>query len=193
MNLTRILVTAAATGALVAAPAAAWAGSNTQTDPTGDSVSTSSFQSSAYVAAPSQVNGNIISTRVAHVGKSVQVKVRFADLIPSGVGAAHYFFFRTDKSLRSVDLVAGAGMWRGKAQMYDRREKKVACRGISHKIDYTANTVLLVIPRACFGNPRWVREANYSVVAETGTSYFWDDARSGVYDDKLYFSPRVRR
>ncbi|MGO4255151.1 hypothetical protein [Marmoricola sp. RAF53] len=191
MRITRVLAATAAAAALVVAPAAAWAGSDTHTDPSADVVSVK-VQPTTVTSEPTQARGDIASIRVSHLKSTVRVKVRFRDLSPSGDGAGHYFALRSNNTLRYIDVEAGPGKWRGERTVYNAKDKKTTCRGASHKIDYTANTVLLVVPRACLGNPKWVRVAQYSIVAEND-KVFADDARVTGYKDGFFYGPRVRR
>lgn len=191
MQLTRVLAATAATAALVLAPAAAIADSNTHADATGDVVSVKA--PNTITAQPAQVRGDITSIRVSHLKRSVQVVVRFRDLSPSGDGAGHYFALKSNKTVRYVDVEAGAGMWRGDQTVYNAKNKKTSCRGLTHRIDYTANTVTLRMPSSCLGsNLRWVRAAEYSIVSENGT-VFADDARTTGFIDGTFYGPKVRR
>lgn len=69
-----------------------------------------------------------------------------------------------------VRMRTGAGTYRaivstdaehpfGRHRLIDRSESRVACPGLTHDIDYAADTVRVRVPRSCLGSPPWVRVA----------------------------------
>ncbi len=84
------------------------------------------------------------------------------------------------------------------------------CRGLSHHIDYTANTVTMSVPRSCLGRPGWIKAGAASVrLAGMGDvvdgsnadqapdpaviEQYVDDAHAGKLGDNIKYSPRLRR
>jgi hypothetical protein len=78
--------------------------------------------------------------------------------------------------------------------MTNSKDKKVSCH-VTRKVDYTANTATVWVPRSCLGRPRWVKVG--MAVASSASPEFSpahvDDARAnGDFADPTW-SPRVYR
>ena len=72
----------------------------------------------------------------------------------------------------------------------------VTCGGLSHAVDYTANTVSMSIPRTCLGSPTWV-EANVLTRSSAGLN---QDVQRNLFDNGQRaghgeggWSPRLRK
>lgn len=175
---------------LVLLPTAAQAAVELHRDATGEVVSAIGREDPRYDPAPAQARGDIASIRVAHLDRSVRVLMHYRALNASGQSASHGFAIRTATGLRFIDIRARPGRWAGVRRFQNANGALVPCRGISHTIDYARNSVLLVVPRSCLGNPRWVRVAGYSAILENGHAYL-DDSRTTGYSNRLYLGPRV--
>lgn len=194
MKLTRALGATAAASALALMPGVAHADTDVHTDFTGDVVSLDfGDEGEDWTPQPTRTEGDIVSTRVSHLDRKVRIKIRFAELSRTGRGANQYLVLRSDKGKRYLLIDSSGGKWAGRTRFTNANDDKVPCTGISHKIDYVANTVLAVVPRTCLGNPRWVR-AGIGTITFGASDFFVDDARTqgNIYDNPV-LGPRVRR
>ena len=158
-----------------AQPAVANAALLVHRDPAGDVVR-SPVGSSAGTPTPTQVDGDIVATRVLHARRAIWIQVRFRDLATKGNGNFHRISIRTPWRTRTIALNAFPGHWEGTATTADGHGRVVAC-AVTHLIDYDRNRVKIRVPRPCLGKPQWVRVAIRSTVA--GTTYaYTDDAHS---------------
>jgi len=185
-------VLVAALAVLLSWPATASAEVRLWHDPAGD-VAQSPVGSNAYVPAPTQVQGDIVRTRVAHAKRAIWVQVRFRDLTTTTNGNFHLVRIRSDRRARSIEIDAFPGHWEGTATVRNERGTVVPC-AVTHRLDYDANRLMLRIPRTCLGKrPPWVRVGVRSTVA--GTTYAYaDDARAiGTVGPVPRYGPRVYR
>jgi hypothetical protein len=197
----KLALTAAAVAVLVLAPTAAHAESKVHRDPAGDvasfNLSDSNPDSEDFTPtpAPTQSDGDITSIRVTHLARTVRVSLAFHELNRSGLGKFFEYRVRSNKGVRDLEVSAFSGSWAGDHSLTDNDGDNVRCKGIRHRIDYVRNTALVVIPRSCLGDPRWVRVAAVSgSVAEDHTTFFIDDARSSNYfGEKYVYGPKVRK
>jgi hypothetical protein len=161
--------------ALAAQPAVASAALLVHRDPAGDVVR-SPVGSSAGTPAPTQVDGDIVATRVLHARRAIWIQVRFRDLAAKGNGNFHRISIRTPWRVRNIALNAFPSHWEGSATTTNGHGRVVAC-AVTHLIDYDRHRLKIRVPRACLGAPTWVRVAIRSTVA--GATYaYTDDARS---------------
>ena len=190
MKLVRTAVVVAAL-AVSLMPTTAFADTYLHNDATADVVSFSS--TSADAAAPDEVNGDIVWSKVRHRARKVVLTMRYRDLDGSGY-TVHYFAIRTSKMTRQVSLVTFPGHLAGKAVMTNARDKQVTCR-VRRDIDYVANTATVVVPRSCLGRPRWVKVGMAMVTSpsKTFSTGFADDARTHGDFNSPGWSPRVYR
>jgi hypothetical protein len=196
MMTTKILRGVAVLGltALLIAPAAAYAETKVHSDLTGDvrQYSLDSGPSDTGTAVPDRTDGDIKSIRVSHLTRNLRITLSFRSLTPSGSPADHVFWIRSNTRARNVDISTGPGRWRGKRELTTLNDKAVGCRGFSHRIDYTYEKIVLVVPTSCLGNPRWVR-VGAGTAFIGGGDYFADDARSSTVGENLVLGPRVHR
>ncbi len=192
MRLTRLLVAAAAGTALAVTPFAAHADTYSHADAAGD-VQVKGFDDdpSAFVTDPSRVLGDVVGSRVSHFPRTVKATVRVRELTRTGRGALTWYAVRTPDRLRWVLVDTTRGRWAGRVAMNTADFRFVPC-SIDHKVDYVNNTVQVVIPRSCLGNPKWVR---VGLGMETyGATRQWSDdgrvtadvTRAGTYGPRIY-------
>ena len=192
MKLVRSAVLAATVVAAVAAPTAAEAKTYRHVDATGD-VFSAPYKSNAFTPAPDRVVGDVIGSTVTHKRHTLVMQLRYRDLELGSEINGHVFVVRTPTMRRIVTLVAANAFPNGGVRVTKPNDAVVTCR-VPHRIDYTANTATVVVPRSCLGNPKWVKVAmaGASFTGFTSTSTMWiDDAlSSGTH---TVFSPRVYR
>lgn len=158
-------------------------------DPAGD-VWRSRIGSTSYAPAPSRIEGDIVSSRVSHGPRAIWIGVRFRDLTTTSNGFFTRLAIVSDHRYRGIAIDALPGHWEGRTVTTTRRGLVVGC-GVTHRIDYTQNRIVVRVPRVCLGRkPAWVRVAIRTTVA--GTTYaFTDDARTtGLV--RVAFGHRVR-
>jgi len=191
MKLTHAFAAATTAATLTLAPAVAHADSYSQTDASGDVAgSPRSSSSEEFTVDPARANGDVTTSRITHLARKVRIKLTHRDLSRTNRFASS-LSIRSNTGLRYVFVEARKGSWAGKHGIENARGTNVSCSGLAHKIDYVANTVLIVIPRSCLGNPRWVR-VSMGTYSLTSTSVYADDAR--VTGDPLRdntYTPRI--
>jgi hypothetical protein len=133
--------------------------------------------SGGSLAAPNQRNGDIVRTKLWHATK-VGITSHFADIRRTGDVRADILELATNEGVvREVALYAAPGHWAGETEITGPRGGKKRCAGITHEIDYAANTVTIRVPRSCLSNPRWVRIGFASLVGtERNQTATVDDA-----------------
>jgi hypothetical protein len=171
-------------------PTAAHADRLVQNDAVGDVVSVSGESATPL---PDRTEGDIAYSKIRHRDRRVILTMRYREL-STGQDMLHYFAIRTSKMTRYVYLSASTGHWGGVVQMRNAHDKKVRCH-VTKKIDYTANTAMVSVPRSCLGKPRWVKVAmaQASYDASSATTFMIDDARANGNFTRPTWSPRVYR
>lgn len=188
--------TAAAAGAAVlglsiAAPAQA--ARYVHTDPAGDVVecpldSDCSAPTTATTQAP-----DVRTFRVKHAARRVVIFASFTDLARSSDLTGYLAQIRTNEGVRRDAAVFTEGRSVGKDFSRPNGDT-VRCSGFERTVDYTANTVVMRIPRSCLSRPRWV-QVGYGAFTVGGGVGRFDEALvagAGTSDDLVY-SPRIRR
>jgi hypothetical protein len=160
---------------LAAPPGAASAEVLVHRDAPGD-VARSPVGAAVFTPAPTQVDGDIVYSRVAHARRAIWIQVRYRDLQMAGNGNFHVVAIKTRWRLRTIEVDAFPGHWEGRESMTDALGQAVAC-AVTHRIDYDRNRLVLRVPRSCLGKPRWVQVGIRSTVAGV-TDAFTDDART---------------
>ena len=107
--------------------------------------------------APEVVDGDIRRTVVEHRLRKVILTVRYAEL-RRAAPVTHFVALETNESIRrTIEVTPDATHPQGKVLFVTRVGRVVRCTGLERRIDYTANTLRLVVPRSCLSAPRWVR------------------------------------
>jgi hypothetical protein len=172
-------------GLVLAATAAADAKPVYHDDETHDVVKYDA-SSAEPVAAPDQVNGDIVRTHLWHAHR-VGAQVRFADLQKTGDFRQDVLTIHTNENVnRTVMVSAGPGNWAGSVDVMKPNGDTVRCH-VAHSINYTTNVVTVRVPRTCLSKPRWVSmgfgSLSGSVADDDTAALYLDDAlASGVTD-----------
>jgi len=185
------LVVAAAAVAL--APTAAQAATYRHSDAPGD-VTSYTTATDTGTPAPDRVEGDVAWNKVRHGSRVVTLTMGYRELTTVDE-KLHAYAIHTSKMTRYVYVLAGAGHWAGKVRMTNAHDKPVRCH-VTRRIDYTANTATVRIPRSCLGTPRWVKAAMFVASFPSPTVQFpmyVDDAGSNGTFQSPRWSPRVYR
>ena len=203
-TLTTGLVATALLAAVVGPATAASAQSASVTDSAGDvwqSILNPDTEEETFVAAGSLTNVDVLSTVVDHTRSSLEVTMTFSDLAKEGARPTPALVMRFDRGPapgrrgRRLDQLEGQGH---PAQGRQEQQRRVDVDGFTHKIDYTANTVAMSIPRSCLGTPRWIQAApmtqGFLASTDGGESqYFFDNGGKPGHSYTLPWSARVHR
>lgn len=151
-----------------------------------------------YHPAGTQLNVDLTRTVVKHTSGKLVLKATYETLR----GAQNRYYFaarvRTDEGLKrevGVETFTRQG-WRGASFMTKASGREVRCSGMTHDVDYAADTVRLTVPRACLGKPRWVQVAVGAFAVAEGSADFTlyvDNGHDESADDPLTWSAKVRR
>jgi hypothetical protein len=181
------------TVALVAlAPTAAHADRKVIADATHDVVR---YAQTGQTVQPTRAEGDIVRSVVRHKAKRVVMTIFFSELTPAGIGAFNVFTIKTRTMTRTVALQTVPGYWDGRAFFYRGVSGNAAnCAGIHHRLDYTANSATVSVPRRCLHNPKWVKVAMQHNDSPTHYDTYMDDAlTTGRVESHPVYGPKVRR
>jgi hypothetical protein len=160
-------------------------------DPVGD-VERSVIGSSSYAPIPTQIEGDIISTRVSHGLHAIRIGIRLRELTTVTNGNFHRLSILSNRRFRAIEIDAFPGHWEGHAVTTNAHGRVVGC-AVTHHIDYETNRVVVKVPRSCLGrHPKWVRVAIRTTVAGTQYAYA-DDGRTTGLATGTYYGRRVYR
>lgn len=185
MKIARALVLVALGCALVAPLATASAAGTatlpnraTTTDTTGDVAYVRVIDDQVLPGgvAKNRAMGDIRTVQVTHAA-TVRVLIKYVELNRVGRDHFHVVQLRTPRRSYEVDLYATTGRWRGDPTLYTANGTSPRCT-LAWKIDYTANTAVISVPRRCIGSPTWIR-------AGAGMSNTYGDKRYA--DDGLTY------
>ena len=116
---------------------------------------------------------DIVEAEVTHwgpkVGDRVVVTMDFVDL-QSSERQEFAVKITTPELTRVGWVIVKPGRWRGYHVLEQNGGRAVRATGVTHRVSYTEDTVLLTIPRSRLGNPPWIRVAflNLMYTAEGG-------------------------
>lgn len=133
--------------------------------------------------AGSPDNADVIATDARHGKRQIVFTVHFADLAR---GPQHNPFLTQERMVfdhgRGVTAeVYTTQGWHGRSFLFSSvTGNRVRCPHLRHKIDYSAGTVKVWVPRSCVHRPRWVR---YSMVQWT----LGGGSTTTLADDHDYF------
>jgi hypothetical protein len=200
-SLTRGAVVASALVSVLVPAAAAQAASVTLVDATGDTWTTDYSPDGTVTDLPagSQVNVDIATTVIKYANGKVTVKATYADLDMSTNRFQLGLRLRTNEGLKRVAVVdtAMSQDWAGVHAFGKPNGDELKCTGLSHVIDYDADTVRLVVPGSCLSKPRWVQAYvgadGYAMTADDPTYTFTHD--NGLNDSWKHagWSAKVRK
>lgn len=198
----RAAVTAAVAAlSLTAAPAfaATYADADAKGDGTVERCTGPGGQNCTVEVDPAVANGDIVRTAVDHRARTVVIRTRYRALNPTADTRLELVSLRTNEGVkRDVTVVLARRAARSRVLMTRPNGQIVQCRGLSQVTDYAAETIKVVVPRACVSQPRWVRVGAAYVAfggSETERTTFVDDGLlDGRLDENaLTLSPRIRR
>ncbi|MET3961703.1 hypothetical protein ABIE44_001637 [Marmoricola sp. OAE513] len=192
------LITAVVVGATVLVAAPASADSKVRSDARHDVRYVSRDDQGDFggrsTAIPSRRLGDITSLRVTHGPRKITATLKFRALRKEG-SHTHWFQLRTPRRTVDVFLQADRESWKGSRLIYELgdEDNEFSCR-FSHRIDYRADTVTVVVPRTCLLRPAFVRVGAETMI-ESGGHRFYDKApqRGGPYNAGPPRGPRVHR
>jgi hypothetical protein len=139
------------------------------------------------VRAPHRRQGDYVKVKIWHQVKYVRVVGKFRRLDRVGAGLSQVVSIRTPGGeVRSFQVVAGPGMWRGVDDDADGQHCVVG-----HKVNYRRDRFSMRISRACLDRPRWVR-VGVGFVSFNRRGFFADDAQLRKVRDQLTWSPRLQ-
>lgn len=173
--------------AVLAPTGAAYAASHTVDDSTEDvwePVWNADTETVDYLAAGSVLNVDVDTVVVRHTARRIVVTTTYAELKRQEITLAVSSRMRFDDGPAVGMMVDTWGKWSGTSVLFKKSGAPIECPGFDHAIDYAANTVELIVPRSCVGNPSWV-EVNYVGLgnvedpeSESGYRNFEDTAHS---------------
>ncbi len=126
--------------------------------------------------APDSTVGDILAATVRHQPSTVVVFLRYVDL--RRIGPYTNYTVRLENGaglLREVTLEAGPGSWKGSVRVFRRDGSRATNCLPDHQIDYDSNTVRLLVPRSCLGDPTFVRANLNSFRADVNSRFFSDN------------------
>lgn len=168
----------------IAAPASAEVFSST--DPAGDVAGVSAGQQ------PGVKQGDIRQVRFEHARSTITVRAGYRALDKVGPGIQQYVQISTPTGNYYIAALATPGNWRGQVLTLGDD-----CLGAEIRFNYRKDVFTMSVPRACAGNPRWVRVGlvTYAYTTE-GDSTSNDDALRNGFDfetGEIALSPRLSR
>lgn len=173
--------------------APAHAASFTHADATGDVYECGSDCTTPALAATQ--DPDVQSVKFAHRARKVVITAAYTDLAPSSDIHAYSARIVTNEGLRRDVTVVASGS--NVAVVFARPNgDRVRCSGLARSVDYSLNTVRIVVPRSCLSYPRWVK-VGYGALEmanpDSDTARADDALTSGVPGDTLVLSPRIKR
>ncbi|MGN6577260.1 MAG: hypothetical protein ACTHKG_16425 [Nocardioides sp.] len=147
-----------------------------------------------YEPAGWQVNVDLEKVVVKHKGRVVVAKASYTDLVRSGQQFMYALRLRTNEGLkRDVNVDTMFTGPKGEVSLSRPNGNEVTCRGLSHDIDYAADTVTVRVPRSCLSAPRWVQVFTAAIgFSDTGDFYI-DHGHMADMKEKVVWSDRIRK
>lgn len=153
---------AALTAVAMVAPLPASAGDDAGTtrvvlrDGTGDVWTTRKGDEADYTLAPALRTGDITVTRLVHRPRAVTIRIRFAELRRKPT-----WQFGSIVRTPSGDWFTSVNATRrrpaGRMALWQPGGDLASCPGMSRRVDYDEDLVVMRLPRGCVGRPPWVR------------------------------------
>jgi hypothetical protein len=190
---TRTLALSAVALALVAVPAAAFAGSTQHTDPGRDVQQVTVKGSHPTIrTVPAHRAGDIVHFRAAYTTKRLTESVRLRAL------TGKWFYegrIETPKGRYDLNVLRDshgthAQLTKGKGEL-----KTIDCSGLAEQVRAHARTVSVTVPASCLGDPSSVRVgAGMLSFAQGGKIIYADDAlrKAGVKEHDFTLSKRLK-
>lgn len=99
---------------------------------------------------------DVLRVRLVHGERTIRARWTFADLTRSGRQRFN-LAIRADSGSWQVEAAASPRNPGGRHHLWDQGGDKVSCPAMWHRLGYRTDTVLVVIPTTCLGDPEWVR------------------------------------
>jgi len=159
-------------------------------DRSGDVWRATDDEAEPYVAAGSPLNADIDRTTVEHGSRDLVITTTYERLAERKHSVFPIWTIRTsDGTQYSAAVLAGPGDWPGQAflftdtpppllRMQAQVEGQGECRRLSHEIDYVDNTITILVPRACFGEPDQVRVRSTAQASSKAEKSWYDNGHS---------------
>ena len=143
--------------------------------------------------APGATIGDAVRTTVRHTDRRVVVRVRFADLAPTGKRLNLWVDLRDESGhTTTLGVEATRADRDGHPILMTSRGRDIACT-VVHRIGYRRDVIRASVPRRCLGNPESVRFRVYTEHVRRSWAYaYLDNALSRNFDDRSWSDP-VRR
>jgi hypothetical protein len=191
-RLQALAASAAALTLIPLAAAPALAGRLVVDDPRGDMLKVEEGATSGE-PAPGATIGDVVRTGFRHTDHRVRVRVRFADLAPTGKRLNLWMDLRDEDGRKFILGVEATRADRdGHPILMTWRGRDVDCR-VHHRIRYGKDVIRVSVPRRCLGGPQSLR---FRVLTEhvrgDWTYAYLDNGLSEDMDDRTW-SRRVRR
>lgn len=140
--------------------------------------------------APDNRKHDIVRAGAVHRGRTVTLSLQVRRLARGGYTASWYVRTPHETWWLHHDRQDGA---RYTSLFHANGPEVLDCDGLRGRALPRQERVVVTVPRACIGRPRWIR-FGASMGLETDTHHFLDDARidAGFFSHKCRLGPRVR-
>ena len=138
--------------------------------------------------APDAVIGDVIRTTLRHTTHRVVVRVRYADLAPTGRRFRVWVDVRDETGkVRLLGIDAPRRDRDGRVIFMTARGRDIDCPRIRHQIDYDRNITRLSVPRACLDTPRTVQFRVLTEHVRASWEFAWlDNGLAASMDDRSW-------
>ncbi len=147
-----------------------------------------------YEPAGAQGNVDLEKVVVKHKGRVIVAKASYTELARSGHQFMYALRLRTNEGLkRDVNVDTLFSGWKGEVTLARPNGNEVTCRGLSHAIDYAADTVTVKVPRSCLSAPRWVQVFTAAIGFSDSGDFYIDHGHMSGMKEKVVWSDRIRK
>jgi hypothetical protein len=130
---------------------------------------------------------------VRHGARRVIVKATYVELRRSADPLFLMFEVRTNEGLKRQVRVETMSSPKGSSMFSKPNGTDVRCSGLSHAVDYAANTVTVSVPRSCLSGPRWVQLLVGAISMSPQGDAYVDNGHNATSDEPKTWSARVRK
>jgi hypothetical protein len=123
-------------------------------DGTGD-VWTAPVGGDSYAPAAGNV-ADVLRVRLVHGRRAIRARWTLADLTRPG-RQRFDLAIRTDSGTWHAEAATSRRTPGGRHHLWEQGGDRVSCPAMFHRLGYRTDTVLVVIPTTCLGEPDWVR------------------------------------
>jgi hypothetical protein len=150
------------------------------------------LRTSAWTRVGDLPSADVTRAVIRHRVGTVLVRQRFVDI--RRVGKQTYWTgFGTSTGDYFTELVSRRGSRAGHLRLLDGPAgDRVPCPGLSHRIDYAHDVVIVRVPRTCMEGPRWV-SANIGNILVLGSKPHRRHHADNPHDDQPYVNQGTRR